>query len=167
MQIAKMVQLIEPQLGGEPVLAATKAVPHGAMHEVILSAAGAAVGGETTPLAAGAGAALGSQVGAPTGEAGRAERSAAGLDVGSANQVLLVVTEQRIVLFALSAFGRPKDLTAEIDRSRVDAVYMGETSLLGQKMAEIQIVLDSGHEVGFGVAKVHRNNGGEVVAALG
>jgi hypothetical protein len=167
MKIAKMVQLIEPQLGGEPVLAATKAVPRGAMHEVILSAAGAAVGGATTPVAAAPGAVLGGRAGAPTGEAGRSERSHAGVDVGHANQVLLVVTERRVALFALSAFGRPKDLTAEIDRNRLAAVYMGETSLLGQKMAEIQVVLDSGHEVGFGVAKVHRRSGDSVVAALG
>ena len=58
MKIAKMVKLIEPQLGGEPVLAATKGVPRGAMHEVILSAAGAAVGGATIPVAAAPGAVL-------------------------------------------------------------------------------------------------------------
>jgi hypothetical protein len=167
MKIAKMLQLVEPQLGGEPALAATKAVPRGAMHEVILSAAGAAVGGATTPVAAAPAAVLGSRVGAPTGEAGRAERVDAGIDVGHANQILLVVTERRIALFELSAFGRPKDLTASIDRGRIGAVYMGETSLLGQKMAEIQIVLDSGHEVGFGVAKIHRRYGDEVVAVLG
>ena len=166
MKIAKMVQLIEPQLGGEPVLAATKAVPHGAVHEVILSAAGAAVGGATTPVATAPGAVLGAEVGAPTSDAGRAARTEAGVDVGHANQVLLVVTPQRIVLFALSAFGRPKDLTAEIDRSRLAAAYLGETSLLGQKMPEIQLVLDSGHEVSFGVAKVHRKNGDQVLATL-
>jgi hypothetical protein len=166
MKIAKMVQLIEPQLAGEPALAATKAVPRGAMHEVILGAAGAAVGGATAPVAAAPAAVIGSRVGASTGDAGRAERTDAGIDVGHANQVLLVVTERHIAVFALSAFGRPKHITAEIDRARLSTVYMGETSLLGQKMAEIQLVLDSGHEVGFGVAKVHRRNGDEVVAAL-
>ena len=167
MKIEKMVQLVEPQLGGELVLAATKAVPYGAMHEVILGAAGASVGGATLPAAAGAGAVLGERIAAPVGEAGRAERTDAGVDLGKANHVLLVVTERRIALFALSAFGRPKDLTAAIDRSDCDVVYLGETTLLGQKMPEIQIVLDSGHELGFGVAKVHRRYGDEVVSALG
>ncbi len=166
MKIPKMVKLIEPELSGETVLAATKAIPRGAMHEVILGAAGAAVGGATTPIAAGAGAVLGTQAGAPTSEAGRAERTEAGVDVGRANQVLLVVTARRVALFALSAMGRPKGLTASVDRASLASVTMGESKLFGQKMREIRIRTDSGHEIGFGVAKVHGKYADEVLAAL-
>lgn len=113
------------------------------------------------------GAVLGSNVGQAQGDAGREERDDAGVDVGRASQVLLVVTEKSVALFALSALGRPKDLTATLARSDIASVSMGETSLFGQKMPEIVIDTASGAEVGFGVAKINRRQGEEVVSALG
>ena len=72
-----------------------------------------------------------------------------------------------MALFALSTLGRPKDLTATLARSDIASVSMGETSLFGQKMPEIVIDTVSGAEVGFGVAKIKRRQGDEVVSALG
>ncbi|MDW3220514.1 MAG: hypothetical protein R8F63_18040 [Acidimicrobiales bacterium] len=167
MNTAKMTKQCAAMLDtGETILAATKAMPRGAVNEVILGAAGAVVGGTVAPAAAGVGAVLGSRAGEGVGDAGRDERAEAGLDVGNASQVLLAVTDQRVALFAVNAFGKPKELTAAIGRDRIGAVSMGETKVFGQTMAEIVLTLDTGAEVGFGVAKVHRKHGDAVVAAL-
>lgn len=160
----KCAALLDP---GESIVAAAKVMPRGASHETILGAAGAVVGGSVTPVATAAGAVLGSAAGQSVGDAGREERAEAGLDVGAAQQALLAVTGRRIALFAVNAFGKPKELSASVDRNRVTRATMGETKLFGQTMAEIVLTLDTGAEVGFGVAKVHRKHGDAVVAALG
>ncbi|GJM37019.1 MAG: hypothetical protein DHS20C19_03860 [Acidimicrobiales bacterium] len=168
MNTAKMTKQCAAMLGaGETIVAATKAMPRGAVNEVILGAAGAVAGGTVAPVAAGVGAVLGSKAGESLSEAGRDERTEAGLDVGNASHVLLAVTDRRVALFAINAFGKPKELTAAIGRDRITAVTMGQTKVFGQSMAEIVLALDTGAEVGFGVAKVHRKHGDAVVAALG
>lgn len=159
----KCASMLEP---GETIVAAAKVTPRGAAHETILGAAGAVAAGSATPVATGAGAVLGSAVGHDVSEAGRQERAAAGLDVGNAQQALLAVTDRRVVLFALNAFGKPSELSASVEHGRIAGVTLGETKLFGQKMAEIVLTLDSGAEAGFGVAKVHRKHGDAVVAAL-
>jgi len=164
----KLLKKIAPMLpSGETALAATKATPRGAAHEAILGGAGAVAGGSVSAGLAGAGSVLGSAVGATAGDAGRSERAEADLDVGSASQILLVVTDVSLLLFALSALGRPSEITARLERSRISTVASGETSLFGQKMAEIVITTDAGAEAGFGIAKVHRKQGDAVLAALG
>ena len=168
MKTDAVIKRVTPLLAdGESVLAATKAIPRGSAHEGILGAAGAVAGSTINPLLSGAGAVAGSGAGTAPGEAGRAERDDAGVDVGRASQVLLVVTEDSVVLFALSALGRPKDITARLDRARISSVTEGTASLFGQKMSEIVITTDDGTEIGFGVAKVHRRQGEAVLAALG
>jgi hypothetical protein len=125
---------------GEVVLAATKATPRGAAHELILGTAGAIAGSE-----------------------GRAERAAAQIDVGTASQVLLVATDASLFVFALDARGRPGSEPSRIGRERITEVRRGETSLFGRKMTEIVVVTDGGVEAGFGVAKVHRRHGEAVI----
>ncbi len=167
MKIDAMLKRVAPLVPeGESVLAATKAIPRGAAHETILGAAGAVAGGTVSGGLAGAGAIAGSHTGSSVGDAGRAERDDAGVDVGSASQVLLVATDQSVLLFALSGLGRPKDLTARLERNRIASVATGEAKLFGQKMMEIVITTESGAEAGFGVAKVHRRHGDAVMAAL-
>ena len=126
----------------------------------------AVAGGTVSGGLAGAGAIAGSHAGSSVGDAGRAERDDAGVDVGSASQVLLVATDQSVLLFALSGLGRPKDLTARLERTRIASVATGEAKLFGQKMMAIVITTESGAEAGFGVAKVHRRHGDAVTAAL-
>jgi hypothetical protein len=167
MKLDAMIKRIGPSIpAGESVLAATKATPRGAAHAAILGAAGAVGGATVAGGLAGAGAVAGGHAGATAGEAGRAERDDAGVDVGSASQVLLVATDRSVLLFALSGLGRPKDLTAQLDRDRISSVAIGETKLFGQKMMEIVITTATGAEAGFGVAKVHRRQGEAVMAAL-
>jgi len=167
MKTEAMIKRITPLLPqGETVKAATKSIPRGSAHDTILGIAGAVGGGVVSPGLAGAGVVAASGIDSGAGSSGREEREAAGLDVGRASQVLLVVTENFILLFALSALGRPKDLTAQLDRSCIASVTEGIAKLFGQKMSEIVITTDSGSEIGFGVAKVHRRQGREVVAAL-
>jgi hypothetical protein len=167
MKTEAMIRRIAPLLPeGESVLAAAKAIPRGSAHDAILGIAGAVGGGVVSPGLAGAGVVAASGVDSGAGSSGREEREEAGLDVGRASQVLLVVTESSILLFALSALGRPKDLTAQLDRSCIASVAKGTVKLFGQKMEEIVITTDTGSEIGFGVAKVHRSQGREVMAAL-
>ena len=151
---------------GEQLVAATKAMPRGAAHEMILGAAGSVAGGTISPALAGAGAIAGSRSGSQEGARGRSERSAAGVDVSSATNILFAVTDGRVVLVKLSAFGRPKAVEAALERDAIADVVTGETKLFGQKMAEIVLTTTEGHEVGFGVAKVNRRDGEAVVAAL-
>ena len=168
MNTEKMLRKVAPLIpAGEVALAATKATPRGAAHEVILGAAGAVAGGSVAPALAGAGGVLGSTAGQAAGDAGRQERADADLDVGTASQVLLVATDRSVLVFGLSALGRPKDAPARLERTRLTETRAGEASLFGQKMMEIVLVTDTGAEVGFGVAKVHRRHGEAVLAALG
>lgn len=163
-----MLEKVAPMIPGDEVaLAATKVLPRGAAHAVILGGAGAVAGGSVAPALAGAGAVLGGAAGQGPGEAGREERSSADLDVGNASQALLVATDRSVLVFALGAFGRPKADPARLDRARLVDVRAGEASLFGQKMMEIVLVTDTGAEAGFGVAKVHRRHGEAVIAALG
>jgi hypothetical protein len=163
----KMTQKCAAMLDtSETIVAAAKVMPRGATQEMILSAAGAVAGGTVAPAAAGVGAVLGSAAGQGVGDAGRDERTEAGMDVGGAQQVLLAVTDRRVVLFAVSAFGKPKELTTAVDRTRIRSVALGEAKLFGQTMAEVVITLDTGAEVGFGAAKVHRRDAEAVVVAL-
>ena len=83
-----------------------------------------------------------------------------------ATQVIFAVTDRRIVLFKRSAFGKPKEVLAALERRHVTAVELGTSTLLGQTMPEIQLALASGAEAGFGVAKIDRRDGEAVVAAL-
>lgn len=151
---------------GERLVAATKAMPRGSAHEIILGAAGSVTGGTISPLLAGAGAMVGARAGSQEGDRGRSERSAAGVDVAAATNILLAVTDRRVVLLKLSSFGKPKAVEAALARRAIAGVVMGETKLFGQRMAEIVLTTTEGHEVGFGVAKVHRRDGEAVVAAL-
>ena len=151
---------------GETIEAVAKVTPRGAAHEAILGGAGAVGGAAAGAALAGAGAAIGAKAGESAGDAGRAERDEAGLDVGNATQVIFAVTDRRIVLFKKSAFGKPKEVLAGLERAHVTSVVMGETSLFGQTMPEIQLTLASGAEAGFGVAKIDRKDGEAVIAAL-
>ena len=108
----------------------------------------------------------GQKAGSSQTEEGKAEREAAGVDVGSAVQVLLSVTDRRVVLIELSTLGKAKEVLDAVDLSRITGVAMGKTKLFGQTMGELVLTLDGGAEVGFGVAKVHRKDGDSVVAAL-
>ncbi len=167
MNVDKLRKKIEPMVPpGETVIALTKAVPRGAAHEIILGAAGAVGGATAAPVLAGAGGVLGSTAGQGHGDAGRAERAEADLDVGRATNVLLVATDQSVMVFALSGLGRPKEAPARLDRSQITSVGIGEARLFGQKMMEIVVVTATGAEAGFGVAKVHRRYGQMVVEAL-
>ncbi len=109
---------------------------------------------------------VGQKAGSGPSDQGRAEREAAGVDVGNASQVLLGVTDRRVVMIKLSALGRAKEILAAVDRTAITTAEMGETKLFGQSMAEIVLTLNGGAEVGFGVAKVHRRDGDAVLVAL-
>ena len=153
---------------GETVEAVAKVTPRGAAHEVISRGAGGAGGLAAGGAAlAGAGAVIGGALGEQAGDAGRDEREAAGLGVGNEMQVIFAVTDRRVVLFKRSAFGKPKEILAALEREHVAEVHMGSSKLFGQTMPEIQLTLASGVEAGFGVAKVDRKDGEAVVAALG
>jgi hypothetical protein len=168
MKTEKMVERIRDQVpAGETVVAAAKTIPRGSAHEAILGAAGAVAGGTVNPALAGTGSVFGSDVGEATGDAGRQERAEAGADVGKASQVLLVVTERAVLLFPLSALGRPKEMLARLERSDISSTAQGEAKLFGQRMMEIVLTTAAGAEIGFGVAKVHRREGEAVLAALG
>jgi hypothetical protein len=119
-----------------------------------------------SPGLLGPGIIAGQKAGSSRTEEGKAEREAAGVNVGSAVQVLLGVTDRRVVLISLSTLGKAKEVLAAADLSDIASVVMGESKLFGQTMAEIVLTLDGGAEVGFGVAKVHRKDGDSVVAAL-
>ncbi len=162
--LLKRVSALLPE--GESALAATKAMPRGSAHETVLGIAGGVAGGTVAGGLAGVGMVAGSQSGSGRGDAGRAEREEAGVDVGKASQVLLVVTSEAVVLFTLSALGRPKEIVARLERSRITSVAAGQTKLFGQKMMEVVITTDTEAEVGFGVAKVYRSRGEAVIAAL-
>lgn len=159
----KCAAILEP---GEALVAAVKATPRGAAHEVILGAAGGVAAAGVSPGLAGAGLIAGQRAGSGPTEEGKAEREAAGVDVGNATQVLLAVTDRRVAMIKLSALGKAKEVLAAIDLSTITGVGMGETKLFGQTMAEIVLTLNGDVEVGFGVAKVHRKDGDSVVAAL-
>jgi len=167
MNLQKMQAKCAAVLGpGETLVAATKAMPRGAAHEVILGAAGGVAAAGVSPGLSGAGMIAGQKAGAGVGDEGRAERDAAGVDVGNATQVLLGVTDRRLVMIKLSALGKAKEILAAVDRSEITGVAMGETKLFGQTMAELVLKLSGEAEVGFGIAKVHRKDGDAVLAAL-
>ena len=163
MKLDAVTPLLEP---GERAVAGTKAMPRGAAHEAILGAAGGVAGGTVAPALAGAGFLAGAQAGEGAGDEGRAERADAGVDVGRAQQILLVVTDRRLLLCTTTWRGKPKEVAAALDRTAIQGVAMGEAKLFGQRMPEIVLTLASGAEVGFGVAKVNRSDGEAVVAAL-
>ncbi len=152
---------------GETVIAVAKVTPRGAAEEAILRGAGGAGGLAAGGAAlAGVGAVIGAKSGEVQGDAGRTERDNAGLDVGRAMQVLLAVTDQRIVLLKRSGLGKPKQILASMGRDQVVTATFGSTKLFGQTMGEIVLTLGSGAEAGFGVAKIDRKDGESVVAAL-
>jgi hypothetical protein len=159
----KCSAVLEP---GEALVAASKAMPRGSVHEVILSAAGGVAAAGVSPELLGAGMIAGQKAGSSQTEEGKAERNAAGVDVGSAVQVLVGVTDRRVVLIALSTLGKAKEILAAVDLSDIAGVAMGKSKLFGQTLAEIVLTLDGGAELGFGVAKVHRKDADSVVAAL-
>ena len=167
MNIEKMQRkcsaVLEP---GETLVAALKAMPRGSVQEIILGAASGVAAAGVSPELLGLGMIAGQKAGLSHTEEGRAERQAAGVDVGSAVQILLGVTDRRVVLIALSTMGKAKEALAAVDLSDIAGVAMGESKLFGQTMAEIVLTLDGGAEAGFGVAKVHRKDGDSVVAAL-
>ena len=167
MNLAKIRDRCAPLLDiSETLVAAAKVSPRGSAYEVILGAAGAVGGGAVSPTLAGAGAVVGAGAAASLGDAGRVERSDLGLDVGRATQVLLGVTDCRVVLVQLSALGRPKTIMASVDLARIERVALGETSLLGQKMTEIVFTFAGAAETGFGAAKIHRGDAERVVAEI-
>lgn len=160
-QVASLLEV------GETVEAAVKVTPRGAAHEAIMRGAGAAGGTAVSGALAGAGAAIGAKFGAGAGDAGRAERTDADLDVGPATQVVLAVTERRIVLIKRSALGRPKEILSDADRAAIRSAELRDAKLFGQNMPEIVLEMTSGAEAGFAVAKVDRKDGDAVLAALG
>ena len=167
MNIEKMQRKCSPVLEpGETLVAAAKAMPRGSVHEIILGAAGGVAAAGVSPGLLGPGIIAGQKAGSSRTAEGKAEREAAGVNVGSAVQVLLGVTDRRVVLISLSTLGKAKEVLAAADLSDIASVVMGESKLFGQTMAEIVLTLDGGAEVGFGVAKVHRKDGDSVVAAL-
>ncbi len=146
---------------GEQLLAAVKVTPRGSIEQGILGAAGAVSLGA-------AGAILGSKLGETTADAGTDEREAAGIDLGQSSQVLAGLTNQRLLMWKLSALGgKPKELLASIDVGDLAGMTMGESKLFGQTMPEIVCTTSSGAEFGLRVAKVHRSQAMELLAAAG
>ncbi len=146
---------------GEQLLAAVKVTPRGTIEHGILGAAGAVSLGA-------AGAIVGSTLGKTTADSGAEEREAAGIDLGHNSQVLAGLTNQRLLMWKLSALGgKPKELLASIDVRDLTGMIMGESKLLGQTMPEIVCTTSSGAEFGLRVAKVHRSQAMELLAAAG
>ena len=168
MNLDKFRQQVAPLLEvDERVEAAVKVTPRGAAHEAIMRGAGAAGGTAVSGGLAGAGAAIGAKFGAEAGDAGRAERAEAGLDVGVAAQVVLAVTDRRIVLVKRSALGKPKEILSDAARDAITSAELRDAKLFGQNMPEIVLEMASGAEAGFAVAKVDRRDGDGVLEALG
>lgn len=151
---------------GEQIVGAVKATPRGSLHEIILGGAGASAFGQVAPALGGAGFELGRQLGQSESDEGRNERSEADVDVGRVSQVVLLATDRRILLCSTSFLGKIKEVLATVDRTRVTHVSLDSTSLFGQTMPEVLLQLDDEHEVGFGVAKIHRQAAEALVGAL-
>jgi hypothetical protein len=149
MKTDALIKRVQPLLpNGESVIASCKVMPRGSARQLILGIAGAVAGGAGGMVASSA--------------LGRSPET----EGGQGTNAFMAVTERYVLIFDLGALGRPKDLTAQLERPLISSVTKGEAKLFGQKMMEIVVHLTSGDEVGFGVAKIHRKHGDSIIAAL-
>jgi len=134
---------------GEEVLAAVQAIPDGEAEAGILGAAGGVSLGAVGLL-------FGSKLGASAGEDRRTSNEAAGVGSSKGRQVAVVLTDRRIIVYTVGAFGKVKNLLGVMPRADIAEVAMGTTKLFGQSMPLVSVTTNSGSTAGFGVAKIRR-----------
>ncbi len=143
---------------GETILSAVKATPAGEAEAGIL---GAAAG-----VALGAGGFVGgAEAGAELGAEERSGTEAAGVASSKGRQVVVVLTDRRILVYTAGFSGKAKDFLGAIPLSEVSSVEMGTMKLFGQSMPQIYVTTTAGHTAGFGVAKIHKKLGVAFVEA--
>jgi len=148
-------------LPGEVLEAAVKVTPRGNIESTTLGMAGGMAAGVVGLMA-------GEKLGESARESGAEERSAAGIDLGGEAQVLAGVTDQRLLMWKLSALGgKPKELLASMPLTEIASMELGEGKLMGQKMPEIICETTSGAVFGLRVAKVHKKDAETLIAASG
>ena len=144
---------------GEPLLAAVKASPAGQAHQQILGMAGMSQLGVP-------GAVAGTRLGERWSEAGEAARADAGIDTGQAMQVLVGLTDRRLLMWRVGGLrGRPRELIGALARADIDRLELGTTSLFGFTQPEVVVHTTAGASFGLAVAKVNRTDAEHLVAA--
>lgn len=144
---------------GETLLAAVKASPAGQAHQQILGMAGMSQLGV-------AGAVAGDRLGERWSEAGQAARADAGIDTGQAMQVLVGLTDRRLLMWKVGGLrGRPKELMGSLSRGDIDRLELGTTSLFGISQPEIVVHTTAAASFGLAVAKINRSDAEQLVAA--
>lgn len=143
----------------ERLLAACKAMIADQVAATILFTAGA--------VAAGAPGAIASTR-LETGD-GSAEAAATAADLATAPQMILGLTDRRLLAWRMSGFlARPRDLLGTIDRARITSARLEETKIFGFRAGRLLIDLrDSPQPLDFSVPRAHLAEAAALVAALG
>ncbi len=144
---------------GEEVLAGVKAIPDGEAEAGILGAAGAVSLGAVGLM-------FGSKLGSGVGEDRRTGNEAAGVVSSKGRQVALVLTDRRVLVFALGLSGKAKDLLGVIPRDEITDIAMGTTKLFGQSMPLVSVITRGGQTAGFGVGKIRKASAVALIEAF-
>lgn len=142
-KLTKKVQ--KDLLEGETILTSVKAAPKGILEGAILSGA----------IYSGTGVMVDSEkVGDTYKKEGEEERKSAGLDLGNHNQVIVGLTEKRVLIWSTKLFGAPKELLGAINRDDISKLERVNSKLLVANMPAIEFTLKSGGSFQLQVGKI-------------
>ena len=160
--MTKMNKVIQSDLlPKETFLVSTKATPRGLIEGHILNAAVVQAAGSVTgiyfsPIDR-------TNLGEEAKNKGETERAEAGLDLGNHNQVIVGITDKRLLIWSTKFFGGAKELLAAINRSQIKSIERIETKLLVANMPAIKITLKNNSSFDLQVAKVHIKKGEQII----
>lgn len=144
-------------LQDESIIVHSKVTPKGSIDGAILSAAGFSAGGAALGMAM-------SGMGDQKKVQGQQERESAGIDLGNHNQVIVGLSNKRLLVWSKNLVGSPKKLIAAINRNDIKDITMIETKVLTSKMPALHIELNNNTAFDLQIAKIHKKKGMQLIS---
>lgn len=87
-----------------------------------------------------------------------------GKNLSDYNQVIVGITEQRILFWSANFFSKPGKLISSIKRSAVESLQETKTKMAFASMSTLEIVSKSGEKIELQVAKIHHKKAKEIIS---
>lgn len=143
-------------LQDEKIVAHAKVTPKGSIDGAILSAAGFSAGGVALGMTM-------SKMGDDKKLRGEQERKEAQVNLGNHGQVIVGLSNKRLLVWSKNLIGSPKKLIAAINRNDINDITMIETKILTSKMVALHIQLNNNTAFDLQIAKIHKKKGVQLI----
>lgn len=144
-KIQKRVQ--KDLVKGEIVLASTKGSPKGFAEQAIMGSARKMLDPSKS-----------------TAETSVKDQFINGKDLGDYNQIIIGLTDRRLLFWSANFFSKPSKLIASIERMAINTLQETKTKMAFASMPTLEITSKSGEKIEVQLAKIHHKKAKEFVS---